>query len=58
MPSALQAANASHSPQKVNDSTDVQFFSVGSLGGRVLVIYMTKEGVGYHLIASGLAGFT
>lgn len=58
MPSALQAANASHCPQKINGSTDVQFFSVGSLGGRALVIYMTKEGVGYHLIASGLADFT
>ena len=56
MPFSLQTANAIHSPQKINDSTDVQFFSVGSLGGRTLVIYVIKKGVGYHPIASGLAG--
>jgi hypothetical protein len=55
---SLQSANAFQSPQKINGSTDVQFFSVGSLGGRTLVIYMTKKGVGYHPIASGLADFT
>jgi hypothetical protein len=58
MPLSLQTANTSHSPQKINGSTDVQFFSVGSLGGRTLVIYMIKKGVGYHPIVSGLADFT
>lgn len=58
MPFSLQTGNASHSPQKINGSTDVQFFSVGSLGGRTLVIYTIKKGVGYHTIASGLADFT
>jgi len=49
MPLSLQTANTSHRPQKINEgSTDVQFFSIGSLGGRTLVIYMIKKGVRYH----------
>jgi RHO1 GDP-GTP exchange protein 1/2 len=46
VPSSLQTANASHCPQKLNDSRDVKYFSVGNLGGRTLVIYMMQEGVG------------
>jgi len=53
-----QRADASHSPQKLNGSTDVQFFSVGSLEGRTLVIYMSKKWVGYHATASALADLT
>lgn len=43
VPSCLQRANTFHIPQKLNGSLDVQFFSVGSLEGRTLVIYMTKK---------------
>ncbi|KAF8500987.1 CNH domain-containing protein, partial [Russula emetica] len=43
--SCLQKANTFHIPQKLNGSLDVQFFSVGSLEGRTLVIYMTKKGL-------------
>ena len=32
-------------PQKLNGNKDVQFFSVGTLNGRTLVIYMKKKGV-------------
>lgn len=37
----------SHStaPQKLNGNKDVQFFSVGSLHGRTLVVYMKKKGL-------------
>lgn len=55
VPSCLQKANTFHIPQKLNGSLDVQFFSVGSLDGRTLVIYMTKKGVGDHLTAFALA---
>lgn len=58
MPFSLQTENTSHSPQKINGSTDVQFFSVGSLGGRTLVIYMTKKGVRNYPIVLGLADVT
>ncbi len=58
MPSSLQGEDASPDPQKLNGSTDVQFFSVGSLEGKTLVIYMTRQGVGYHRTASALADFT
>jgi hypothetical protein len=48
LPSSLQSplAHTSQTPQKLNDSKDVQFFSFGSLGGRTFVIYMKKKGVG------------
>ena len=35
----------SQTPQKINGSKEVQFFSVGTLHGRTLVIYMNKKGV-------------
>jgi hypothetical protein len=41
-----QSANTTQLPQKLNGSVDVHFFSVGGLGGRTLVIYITKKGVG------------
>ncbi len=45
MPSSPPNANASRTPQKLNGNKDVQFFTVGTLGGRTLVIYMKKKGV-------------
>jgi hypothetical protein len=58
VPSCLQRTSTFHIPQKLNGSLDVQFFSVGSLEGRTLVIYMTKKGVGCHPTVSALADFT
>ena len=46
VPTSPQSANTTQTPQKLNGSKDVHFFSVGSLGGRTLVIYMKKKGVG------------
>ena len=46
VPSSLEAANAPQAPQKLSGNDDVQFFAVGNLGGRKLVIYMKKETVG------------
>jgi hypothetical protein len=37
------AENASQAPQKLSGNKDVQFFTVGNLGGRTLVIYMKKK---------------
>ncbi|KAH9008668.1 CNH domain-containing protein [Lactarius hengduanensis] len=45
VPTSLQSANTTQTPQKLNGSKDVHFFSVGSLGGRALVIYMKKKGL-------------
>jgi hypothetical protein len=41
----MQSAHMSQTPQKLSGAKDVHFFSVGSLGGRTLVIYMKKKGV-------------
>lgn len=32
-------------PQRLSGNKDVQFFSVGQLAGRTLVVYMKKKGV-------------
>lgn len=45
VPSSLQRTNTFHIPQKLSGSLNVQFFSVGRLEGRTLVIYMSKKGV-------------
>jgi hypothetical protein len=45
VPSSPGAANASQTPQKLSGNKDVQFFTVGNLGGRTLVIYMKKKNV-------------
>lgn len=45
MPSNPQSVHTSQTPQKLNGTKDVHFFSVGSLQGRTLVIYMKKKGV-------------
>src|SRR6267142_3991430 len=52
VPSSPHSPNTSQTPQKLNGSKDVHFFSVGSLGGRTLVIYMKKKGVSPCLVAS------
>ncbi|ETW78805.1 GDP/GTP exchange-like protein [Heterobasidion irregulare TC 32-1] len=45
VPSSPQSASTSQTPQKLNGNKDVHFFSVGSLSGRTLVIYMKKKGL-------------
>ncbi|KZT00585.1 Dbl domain-containing protein [Laetiporus sulphureus 93-53] len=45
VPSSLQSAHTSQTPQKLSGNKDVHFFSVGSLNGRTLVIYMKKKGL-------------
>ncbi|KAI0270938.1 CNH domain-containing protein [Russula aff. rugulosa BPL654] len=45
----LQSPNTSQTPQKLNGSNDVHFFSVGSLGGRTLVIYKVLDSV-FHVL--------
>lgn len=35
----------SQAPQRLNGNKEVQFFSVGNVDGRTLVIYMRKRGV-------------
>ncbi|KAI0050993.1 Dbl-like domain-containing protein [Auriscalpium vulgare] len=45
VPTTPQSANTSQTPQKLNGTKDVHFFSVGNLGGRTLVIYMKKKGL-------------
>ncbi|KAH7922215.1 Dbl homology domain-containing protein [Leucogyrophana mollusca] len=45
VPSSPQSAHTSQTPQRVNGTRDVHFFSVGNLGGRTLVIYMKKKGL-------------
>ena len=45
VPSSPGAANASQTPQKLSGNKDVQFFTVGHLSGRTLVIYMKKKNV-------------
>ena len=47
VPSSPQSAHTSQTPQRVNGTRDVHFFSVGQQGGRTLVIYMKKKGVSF-----------
>ena len=44
VPTTTSNAHASQIPEKIN-AKDVQFFSIGVLQGRTLVIYMKKKGV-------------
>ena len=46
VPLSPGAANASQTPQKLSGNKDVQFFTVGNIGDRTLVIYMKKKNVG------------
>ncbi|KAL0953934.1 hypothetical protein HGRIS_005098 [Hohenbuehelia grisea] len=43
VPSTPASNHASQTPQKLNGTKDVHFFSVGNLHGRTLVIYMKKK---------------
>src|ERR1700722_3657763 len=45
VPSSPHSAHTSQTPQKLNGTKDVHFFSVGTLHGRTLVIYMKKKNV-------------
>jgi hypothetical protein len=45
VPSSPHATTSSQVPQKLNGSKDVHFFTVGTLQGRTLVIYMKKRGL-------------
>ncbi|KAG8221089.1 hypothetical protein J3R82DRAFT_2607 [Butyriboletus roseoflavus] len=45
VPSSPQSAHTSQTPQRVNGTRDVHFFSVGNQSGRTLVIYMKKKGL-------------
>ena len=47
VPTSPLSLNTPQTPQKLNGSKDVHFFRVGNLGGRTLVIYMKKKGVGF-----------
>jgi hypothetical protein len=59
VPSNPQSQNSSRTPQKLNGTRDVQFFTVGNLNGRTLVIYMKKKGVREfdYIETSCLTGF-
>lgn len=54
VPTSPQSTLTQQTPQKLNGSKDVHFFSVGSLQGRTLVIYMKKKGVGFCSFALAL----
>lgn len=45
VPSGPASGQASSAPQRLNGSSSVQFFTVGTLHGRTLIIYMKKKGV-------------
>lgn len=44
VPTVPGSLHATHAPQRINPK-DVQFFSVGVLHGRTMIIYMKKRGV-------------
>ncbi|KIY49932.1 Dbl homology domain-containing protein, partial [Fistulina hepatica ATCC 64428] len=45
VPSTLHSSQTMQTPQKLNGSREVAFFSVGAINGRTLVIYVKKKGV-------------
>lgn len=45
VPPTQQPTTVSQAPQRLNGNKEVQFFSVGNVLGRTLVIYMRKRGV-------------
>lgn len=45
VPSSPNNAHFNQAPEKLNGTKDVHFFSVGTLHGRTLVIYMKKKGL-------------
>jgi hypothetical protein len=44
LPSSMQSAPMSQTPQNLSGAKHVEFFSVGSLEGRTLVTYMQRKG--------------
>lgn len=45
VPTGPPGPNSQREPQRLNRNRDVQFFSVGTLNDRTLIIYMKKKGV-------------
>ncbi|KAF8809527.1 hypothetical protein BYT27DRAFT_7187842 [Phlegmacium glaucopus] len=45
VPSSPHGAHTSQVPQKLSGTKDVHFFSVGTLQGRTLIVYMKKKGL-------------
>lgn len=45
VPTGPPGPNAQREPQRLNRNRDVQFFTVGTLNDRTLIIYMKKKGV-------------
>ncbi|KAF9026277.1 Dbl homology domain-containing protein [Hymenopellis radicata] len=45
VPSSPTVSHASQVPQKLSGAKDVHFFSIGTLHGRTLVVYMKKKGL-------------
>ena len=45
VPSAAANPHTVQGPQKLSGDKEVQFFAVGELNGRILVIYMKKKGM-------------
>ncbi|KAF5351291.1 hypothetical protein D9758_007992 [Tetrapyrgos nigripes] len=52
VPSSPSSTHATQTPQKLSGNKDVHFFSVGTLLGRTLVIYMKKKGLDsiFHVV--------
>ncbi|KAJ3780956.1 Dbl-like domain-containing protein [Lentinula aff. detonsa] len=52
VPSSPSSSHSSQTPQKLSGNKDVYFFSVGTLHGRTLVIYMKKKGLDsiFHVV--------
>lgn len=55
VPSSAHGAHTSQVPQKLSGTKDVHFFSVGTLQGRTLIIYMKKKSVRSFVTLSWLA---
>ena len=54
VPSSPTSTHINQTPQKLNGNKDVQFFAVGQLYGRTLVIWMRKKGVSLVIQLRGL----
>lgn len=52
VPSSPHGVHTSQVPQKLSGTKDVHFFSVGTLQGRTLIIYMKKKSVSLFLFFS------
>jgi hypothetical protein len=50
VPSSPHSAHTYETPQELNGRKDVHFFSVGTLHGRTLVIYMEKKNVSGSMV--------